>query len=480
MKPFIPLKMTGVLMFSLLAIALQSQVKIGNNPAILNPSAVLELEKTNQGLLITRIALTGATDVTTIPSPANSLLIYNTATAGSGGNAVTPGFYYFDSGAGRWKGLLTSSGPAGDVWIDGHENILSVNSANQSITGTHNVILGEQAFEDWDDTTNSYIAIGYQAGKEDITDKDADVVAIGYQAAFGNSAKNLNAIGMTAGYSNTGQSVNAFGRQAAFNNQGEDVNALGWEAARQNMGSYLNALGFQAGYSNGGYDVNLMGWEAGLNNLGNSVNAMGFLAGMNNTGSLVNVFGGSAGENNTAWSVNCLGNQSGQFNQGAELNAMGAMSAQFNTSAALNAFGREAARYNTGYGVNAFGDEAAKWNSGDHNIAIGNDALFGDTLVNEGFGNIGIGFEAGISVNTGERNICLGYQADIPNPLASDQINIGNNIVRESFGMIRMKDYLQLTPLSDPPDTVEEGTIYYNSTEHKLFVRTNTGWQACW
>src|SRR5258705_4183953 len=71
------------------------------------PSAMLDIKSNNKGLLISRIALTGTGDNTTIPSPATSLFIYNTATAGSGGTAVTPGYYYWTGST--WTRLITGS-----------------------------------------------------------------------------------------------------------------------------------------------------------------------------------------------------------------------------------------------------------------------------------------------------------------------------------------------------------------------------------
>jgi trimeric autotransporter adhesin len=49
-----------------------------------NASAMLEISAGNKGLLIPQVTLTDTRDITTIPSAANSLLIYNRATAGSG------------------------------------------------------------------------------------------------------------------------------------------------------------------------------------------------------------------------------------------------------------------------------------------------------------------------------------------------------------------------------------------------------------
>lgn len=71
-----------------------SQVGVGTNNV--DPSAKLQIESTNRGFLQPRIALTGTNDVATIASPAAGLMVYNTATAGSGATAITPGVHYFD------------------------------------------------------------------------------------------------------------------------------------------------------------------------------------------------------------------------------------------------------------------------------------------------------------------------------------------------------------------------------------------------
>jgi hypothetical protein len=69
---------------------------IGIGTTTPDPAAMLDITSTNKGMLIPRVALTGTTDVTTIPTPPASLMVYNTATAGSGSTAVAPGFYYYD------------------------------------------------------------------------------------------------------------------------------------------------------------------------------------------------------------------------------------------------------------------------------------------------------------------------------------------------------------------------------------------------
>ncbi|MFM9988500.1 hypothetical protein [Flavobacterium sp.] len=82
-----------------------SQVGIGTtNPS---NSSALEIKSSNSGLLIPRIVLNSTSDITTIPSPATSLLIYNTNTASD----VTPGFYYWE---GSWK-KINNSAPAWEL-----------------------------------------------------------------------------------------------------------------------------------------------------------------------------------------------------------------------------------------------------------------------------------------------------------------------------------------------------------------------------
>jgi hypothetical protein len=68
---------------------------ITNDPAYTgNTSAILDVKSTSKGFMPPRVALTGKSDVTTIPSPATGLLVYNTNTSSSGG--VFPGFYYYN------------------------------------------------------------------------------------------------------------------------------------------------------------------------------------------------------------------------------------------------------------------------------------------------------------------------------------------------------------------------------------------------
>ena len=78
--------------FSCMATA---QVGVGVSGSV-DASAKLQVDATNKGFLPPRVTLTGTSDVMTIATPATGLLVYNTANAGSGTAAVSPGLYYYD------------------------------------------------------------------------------------------------------------------------------------------------------------------------------------------------------------------------------------------------------------------------------------------------------------------------------------------------------------------------------------------------
>jgi len=76
-------------------------IGIGANVFTPDASAMLEVQASNKGILIPRVALTGINDGTTIPNPATSLLIYNDGTGG-----LTPAGYYYNAGT-----------PASPLWL---------------------------------------------------------------------------------------------------------------------------------------------------------------------------------------------------------------------------------------------------------------------------------------------------------------------------------------------------------------------------
>lgn len=80
-----------------------SQVGINTNTP--DASSMLEISATNKGLLIPRVALLGYNDITTIPNPAPSLLVYNDNPL----SGMPRGFFYFNGS--QWQAL-----DRGEAW----------------------------------------------------------------------------------------------------------------------------------------------------------------------------------------------------------------------------------------------------------------------------------------------------------------------------------------------------------------------------
>ncbi|MBN2729263.1 MAG: hypothetical protein JXR53_08565 [Bacteroidales bacterium] len=100
----------GVLSFS---IAFSQNVGISNGVITPDVSAGLEVRYTDKGVLMPRVALTSVNDAATIPTPANSLFVYNT---GAGG--LVPAGYYYNEGttvAPKWVRVANGTS-LDDAW----------------------------------------------------------------------------------------------------------------------------------------------------------------------------------------------------------------------------------------------------------------------------------------------------------------------------------------------------------------------------
>lgn len=101
----------SLLLPSFIMLSASGLAQVGIGTSNVNPSARLQVEATDKGFLPPRVALQGTNDAQLtnpssprITSPATGLLVYNTATAGSGVTAVTPGFYYYDGA--KWQRII--------------------------------------------------------------------------------------------------------------------------------------------------------------------------------------------------------------------------------------------------------------------------------------------------------------------------------------------------------------------------------------
>lgn len=91
---------------------------IGINATGASPdaSAALDINYTDKGILVPRVALTAANVASPVVSPTISLLVYNTATAGVSPNNVTPGYYF-------WNGTVWLKMSAQNTTLDTEDDL---------------------------------------------------------------------------------------------------------------------------------------------------------------------------------------------------------------------------------------------------------------------------------------------------------------------------------------------------------------------
>ena len=140
----------SVMMINVYVVA--QNVGIGHNVFTPDNSAGVEMQFTNKGLLIPRVALTSTTDGTTIPSPAHSLLVYNNGGTG----ALNPEGFYYNAGtpgSPNWvklsiakvDGLGTPTQVA--FWVD-TDSISSSNKLNWNTLDNRLEVTGKVKIDD--------------------------------------------------------------------------------------------------------------------------------------------------------------------------------------------------------------------------------------------------------------------------------------------------------------------------------------------
>lgn len=365
----------SILLFSL---TLNAQVGVGTT----TPEAALDIESTNNGLLIPRVALTSTTDTTTIITATESELVYNTATVAD----VTPGFYYLITAAGPWVRFGGATG-----WLT---------------TGNADIVNGTNFLGTTTDVDIAFRRNNLAAGKISVNSTSFGIGALNNgsnsnSVAFGNNALNVS----------TGQQNVAFGANTLSNNTtgGSNV-AIGFQALQVNGNSLNNtAIGHRAMAS-----LNGSAWQSNV--------AIGWGAMADVTTQVTNstFVGVEAGRNNRGIGAVGLGRRALGSNNG------GPSTGEYNT-----AVGHEALAFNT---------------SGQHNTAIGSQAMAVNTVgfentsigyrsgfsLSGGDQNSFLGYSAGSDVSSGNTNIAIGYQAQVPSSTASNQLSIGNWIYGNS------------------------------------------------
>ncbi len=107
MKPILTTLFTVLFLSSFL---FSQNVAINTTGVAANASSMLDVNATDKGVLVPRIALTATNVAAPVVAPLTSLLVFNTATAGAGATAVAPGYYWWDGA--QWVRLFNT----GNAW----------------------------------------------------------------------------------------------------------------------------------------------------------------------------------------------------------------------------------------------------------------------------------------------------------------------------------------------------------------------------
>ncbi len=112
----------------LFSAVMSAQVKIGGTDGTPNPNAMLEVQATNKGILLPRVALTSTAAFAPLSGHVQGMTVYNTATI----NDVTPGQYYNDGT--KWNRIANTT----DI-----PPVAATITANNGLTKTgNNITLG--------------------------------------------------------------------------------------------------------------------------------------------------------------------------------------------------------------------------------------------------------------------------------------------------------------------------------------------------
>ena len=281
---------------SLFSFCLGSAQNVGINTSTPDDSAVLEINASDRGLLIPRVALKDISDVVTIEQPATSLLVYNTATDGTSPDNVTPGFYYWDGTV--WKRLEggNAGGTTNNDWAltgnagtnagtnfvgttDNQDLVFKRSGQPSGRINPQYTSFGLKALGSGLSGVN--IAFGNQA-LENFYSKNGGNTAIGIQSQRYNSAARANtSVGFRALEALPGETGSDDGNTAIGHSSLKNLGA-----GRDNIALGYNALKFLESGSNNlgiGKDIDLPAYNGNYTTYtaSNQMNIMNVIYGLN-------------------------------------------------------------------------------------------------------------------------------------------------------------------------------------------------------
>jgi hypothetical protein len=122
------LKIALVVVLATVNVIVFAQVKVSATPSVANPDAILEIESTNKGLLLPRLALVSTTSPAPLTSFVKGMVVYDTVSI----NDITPGMYYSDGT--KWVKMNAGVGGSGGMNVE--KRIELVATTGQTVFST--------------------------------------------------------------------------------------------------------------------------------------------------------------------------------------------------------------------------------------------------------------------------------------------------------------------------------------------------------
>jgi hypothetical protein len=136
-------KFSVAIFFILASLVCNAQVKVSATASVANPNAILEIESTNKGLLLPRLALVSTTLAAPLTNFVKGMVVFDTVTI----NDITPGMYYSDGTKWIKMGAEGSVGGGGTPVASVQKKMEVVATAGQTIfTTPANITDGNKIF----------------------------------------------------------------------------------------------------------------------------------------------------------------------------------------------------------------------------------------------------------------------------------------------------------------------------------------------
>ena len=452
-----------------------SQTKINDGTvggsSLPDNSAILEIESSNKGFLLSRVSLTTTTTWGLAgATPVAGMFVYNTNAAITSSTTTYPiitggiGCYYWD-GAGWTAAKMNIPKSIADTTYWTVKGNASTNGGINFLGTTDNhplVIKINNTKSGFIDSSggNGTTIFGYNALPNNLTASytGSENTAIGHRAMEA----------MTSGSWNT-----AIGNQALRSNTTGGTNtAIGQNAMGLTQSGWNNtAIGNGALYNNvWGSNNTAVGQTALLYNTADNNTAVGQAALLNNT----------TGASNSAIGEAALrANTTGSFNIAIGQDALG----NNTTGTSNSAIGRSALNdVTTASGNTGIGDLVlTNTTTGGHNTVIGSGAAQNNIT---GTDNTIIGYNAGnLLTSSGSNNILIGSGAETTSATASNTMNIGNTMYAINTNAATRKvginasapnSTLQVTGSFSLPIATTTANVTLDDTYHTIIITGGT------